>query len=112
MSPHKNTTTVASKRLDVAEKTFAFLRRLYPYKLYENVAADLGCSAGTIRKMEERGSAPSLPMFCRMVDAYGPPFLYAVTGWEWLDPSLREERLVELEDNIKKALAAISESRK
>lgn len=108
MSPHKNLASVASKKIDVSSKAFAFFRRIYPQKMHENVAADIGCSPATLRKMEDRGSAPSLPMFCRMVDAYGPSFLLAVTGWKWLDANVREAKTAALKSQIEQMQAELA----
>lgn len=93
----KKSTDVGSDRTTVAERVVAFLRTRHPHKMAECVAAETGINAGTIRKLEERLSAPSLAVFGRLGCAYGPEFLHAVFGWDWLDRDVRENKLRELE---------------
>lgn len=92
----KPSTHVASRER-LAERVIAFLRRKHPQKMPEAVAAETGVSAHTIRKMEERLSAPSAAVFVALGDAYGAEFLHAVTGWRWLDGAHRAEKLAALE---------------
>ena len=100
MSPSQNTTNVAKNGVDFTSKAFAFFRKRYPVKVHENVGGDIGYSPATLRKMEERGSYPSVPMFIRMVDAYGCEFLHAVAGWKWLDEHVRAERIAKLKAEL------------
>lgn len=92
-------TSVFEDRTDVAGRVVAFLRGLYPQKWADCVAADLGVSVHTIRKLEERGSAPSLALFSRMVLAYGPAVMCAALPEvpEWLGDAERTARLSALE---------------
>lgn len=82
-----------AERTTVQERTNAFLRRLYPVKTAENVAADTGISANTIGKWLDRGSAPTSWAFLRLLAAYGPELARAVMTDppEWLDRAAREE---------------------
>lgn len=93
---NKSSTSVASRER-LAERVIAFLRRRHPVKMPEAVAAETGISAHTIRKMEERASAPSLAVFIALGSAYGPEFLHAVSGWRWLDAESRAEKLAAIE---------------
>ena len=102
-------TTVARDRACASERILAFLHARYPVKMAENVAADIGVTAAAIRKLEERGSAPSLAVFGRMVNAYGPDFLAAVFGWAWLDQQHRDARRIELEAGIARQQAELAQ---
>lgn len=97
---HRRPTSVAHERTCVADRVLAFLRARYPMKMHEAVAADCRVSIATIRKLEERGSAPSLPLFWRMADAYGPAFVHAVFGFAWLDEAAMAARQRALEASI------------
>lgn len=86
--------TVVAERVATAERIIEFLRKRYPAKTADNVAADLGCSPETVAKMIERVSTPSVLTFGRMIMAYGPAFLVAVypSAPAWLDEANRRER--------------------
>lgn len=94
-SSQKPPTHVASRE-KLAERVIAFLRRKHPHKMPEAVAAETGVSAHTIRKMEERLSAPSAVVLVALGSAYGPEFVHSVTGWRWLDAESRAEQRQEL----------------
>lgn len=100
-----------AERTEKAERIIGFLRRLYPAKTAENVAADLGGSAETIQKMMDRCSTPSTVLFTRMILAYGPAFLIAVypKAPKWLDDAHRRERLAALEAEQARIRAEIAE---
>ena len=104
-------TTVASERTTVAERVLAYLRQRYPLKMPEAVAADIGVSVATIRKLEERASAPSLAVFWRMADVYGAAFLYAAFGFEWLDALAGEQKALQLEASIAAQTAELARVR-
>lgn len=93
-------TSVLGERTTVAERVLAYLRDRYPLKMPEAVAADLGVSIATIRKLDERNSAPSLPLFGRMINAYGPAFAHAVFGCAWLNEAAMAARQSALEASI------------
>lgn len=87
----------------VGERVVAFLRRRYPQKTAELVAADCpGLPAGTVQKWLDRGSAPNASGYTRLWLAYGPDFLAAIapdqTGW--LDQAVRAQRAAELKTEI------------
>ena len=105
-------TTVAAERACVSERILAFLRARYPVKMAEHVAADVGISAAAIRKLEERGSAPSLAVFTRMARAYGSDFVFAVLGWDWLDHAAGWERQRALEASIAAQTAELARVRR
>jgi len=88
--------TCVASRAKAAERVIAFLRSRHPHKMHESVAALTGVSVHTIRKMEERCSAPSLPVFFALGKAYGAEFVHAVSGWRWLDEAARDEKLEDL----------------
>lgn len=98
-------------RTEKAELIIAFLRRLYPTKTADNVAADLGCSPETIQKMMDRVSTPNVLTFGRMILAYGPAFMVAVypNAPKWLDDAHRRERLAALEAAQARIQAEIAE---
>jgi hypothetical protein len=91
-------------RTDVGERVVAFLRALYETKWHERVAADLRVSVHTIKRLDERKSAPSAPLLLRMILRYGPEFLKAVLPPAfnplWLDAGHRAEQLAALEADI------------
>jgi len=100
-----------AERTEKAERIIGFLRRLYPTKTAENVAADIGGSPETIQKMMDRCSTPSTILFSRMIFAYGPAFLIAVypKAPKWLDDAHRRERLAALEAEQARIRAEIAE---
>lgn len=109
---------VASGHLSVAERTsaaeriIAFLRRLYPVKTAENVAADIGGSAETIQKMMDRMTTPNALTYGRLVCAYGPAFLCAAleSPPAWVSAAARDEQIRALraeQERITKQLRAL-----
>lgn len=80
----------------------AFLRRQHPVKTADNVAADSGVPAGTVQKWLDRGSAPSVVHFARLVSAYGPDFLATAFASPpaWLSQAVRDERAATLKAEI------------
>lgn len=87
----------ALNRTVVADRVLAFLRARHPQKMAECVAAETGINVHTIRKLEERSSAPSITTFMLLGAAYGPEFLHAVSGWDWLNENVRARRIADLE---------------
>ena len=77
------------------DRAVAFVRRLYPTKTADCVAADTGLSAQTVRRWLEGVAKPSWAGFSRLILAYGPAFLVAVypNAPKWLDEAHRRERL-------------------
>lgn len=100
-----------AERTEKAERIIAFLRRLYPMKTAENVAADIGGSAETVQKMMDRGSTPNVVTYGRMILAYGPDFLVAVypNAPKWLNDAHRAARLAALEAEQARIQAEIAE---
>ena len=87
---------------DVGERVCAFLRRLYPTRTIDNVAADVEgwhVSRFTVAKMFERQTAPGAILWCALIDAYGPNFLAAALPKQmgWIDDAARAQRKAELE---------------
>lgn len=80
----------------------AFLRHMHPSKTAENVSLDSGVPAGTVQKWMDRGSAPSVVHFARLVSAYGPDFLATAFASPpaWLSQAVREERAATLKAEI------------
>ncbi|MFC7663770.1 hypothetical protein [Methylorubrum suomiense] len=66
------------------------------------MSADSGVPAGTVQKWLDRGSAPSVVHFARLVSAYGPDFLSTAfaTPPAWLDQAVRDERAAVLRAEI------------
>ena len=86
----------------VGERVCAFLRRTYPQRTAENVAADVrgwNISAFTVRNMLDRQTAPGAILWCALIDAYGPDFLAAAHPKRlgWLDEAARLQRKAEIE---------------
>lgn len=81
------------------DRAVAFVRRLYPTKTADCVAADTGLSAQTVRRWLEGVAKPSWAGFSRLILAYGPAFLVAVypNCPRWLDEAHQRERLADLE---------------
>lgn len=94
-------TTVSDDRASVSERLVGFLRNLYPSDWSKNVARDLEASVHTVSKLDERGSAPSLALFRRMVREYGPEAIAVLfddgDSPEWLSDTVRAWRLAQLE---------------
>jgi transcriptional regulator with XRE-family HTH domain len=99
---------VRSERETFSEKIVLFMRRKHPSKTAERVAADTGINVHTVRKFQDRVSAPSIVMLNRLAEAYGIEFLHFVFGWNFLDPDGRaakqralEARFAELMNDFK-----------
>lgn len=97
-------TNVSDDRASVSERLIGFLRRVYPSDWSKNVARDLDASVHTVRKLDERGSAPSLALFKRMVREYGPETISTLfddgEAPEWLSDTVRAWRLAQLESEM------------
>jgi len=97
-------TNVSDDRASVSERVVGLLRNLYPSDWSKNVARDLEASVHTVRKLDERGSAPSLALFKRMVREYGPEALAVLfddeDSPEWLSDTVRAWRLAKLEHEM------------
>lgn len=80
------------------ERAVAFVRRLYPSKTADCVAADTGVPSQTVRRWLEGVSKPSWVAFSRLIFAYGPAFLVAVypKAPKWLDEAHRRAQGVVL----------------
>lgn len=90
---------------NVGERACRFLRRLYPTRTAENIAADLaawGVRTSTIAKMLERMTAPSAVMSAALICTYGPDYLAAILPAcpDWLDKAKRDARTAQLETEI------------
>lgn len=94
--------TDSAARTNVGERVIAFLRQRHPIKTADNVAADSGVPAGTVQKWLDRGSAPSVVHFARLVSAYGPDVaaLAFASPPAWLDHAQRTERAAILRAEI------------
>lgn len=79
-----------------------FLTSRHPMKTAANVAAETGCSVHQIEKWLERASAPSGVALMRLIWAYGPEFLAAMSPRApgWLNESVRSQRQARLEEDI------------
>jgi len=94
------------------ERAVAFVRRLYPVKTADCVAADTGVPAQTVRRWLEGVAKPSWTAFSRLIFAYGPAFLVAVypNAPRWLDEAHRREQQAALraeQQRIAEQLAAL-----
>lgn len=90
----------AKRGEDTGHRVSSFLRRLYPRKTAETVAADTGISQSTVATWVDRCASPNSAGFVALTLAYGPEFLAAITGARvpaWLDRAVRAERLARLE---------------
>ncbi|MCV9940952.1 hypothetical protein OIU35_31765 [Boseaceae bacterium BT-24-1] len=104
--------TNVGEREAKAERIIAFLRRMYPSKTADNVAADIGGSSVTLQKMIDRRSTPSVVTYGRMLLAYGPEFLMAVypNAPKWMSDAYRKEQqeaLLAAQKRISEQLAAL-----
>ena len=63
---------------DAGGRVSAFLRRLYPCRTADQVAADTGIKSATVAKWLERESAPNGSAMLILIACYGPDFLGAV----------------------------------
>lgn len=76
------------------DRLVTFLRRRHPHKTAAAVAADTGIEAATVRKWLETGNiVPSGGAVFRLILAYGPEFLCAVTPTApaWLQRAAKTE---------------------
>ncbi len=94
------------------DRAVAFVRRLYPTKTADCVAADTGLPVQTVRRWLEGVAKPSWIGFSRLIFAYGPAFLAAVypRAPAWLDDARRRELQAELraeQQRITEQLAAL-----
>jgi len=82
-----------------------FFATQHPVKTAQCVAARINASERTVEKWLDGTACPSLPMFCRLVAAYGPEFLsLCLPGCDWLTAAAREKR----RDRLDAELARIS----
>lgn len=81
------------------ERAVEFIRRLYPVKTADCVAADTGLPVQTVRRWLEGVAKPSFIGFSRLILAYGPAFLAAVFPRQprWLTEAYQREQLADLE---------------
>lgn len=100
--PSRSRQSDSAARTDVGERVIGFLRHLHPTKTAENVSIESGVPAGTVQKWLDRGSAPSVVHFARLVSAYGPDFLATAFASPpaWLNQAVREERAATLKAEI------------
>lgn len=109
-------TSVFDDRAHVARRVGDFLRGLYSADWAKSVARDLDVSVHTVRKLDERDSAPSLAQFKRMVKAYGPEAVAALfddsDAPEWLSDAVRQHRLSVLEAKRAELEARIEDLRR
>jgi hypothetical protein len=63
---------------DAGERVSAYLRRLYPSRTADQVAADTGIKTATVAKWLERESVPNGVAMLLLLTAYGPDFMGAV----------------------------------
>lgn len=94
------------------EKAVAFIRRRYPMKTAESVAADTGIGAETVKKWLDGSARPSWDGVFALICAYGPAFLAAVlpNAPQWLDEAHRREMQASLraeQQRISDQLAAL-----
>lgn len=82
----------------VGERVICFLRNIHPAKTAENVAADTGVAAATVKKWMERSSVPSGLAMMRLIATYGPEFLVAAfpSAPLWLRDASRAYRIAKL----------------
>lgn len=89
-------------RADATARLMGHLRRTYPLKTAEAVAAATGWPVGTVRKWLDLTTSPSGPALLALVAAYGADFLGAAFECppEWLDAGRRADRLARLRAEI------------
>lgn len=77
---------------EAAARVVAFLRARHPIRAADNVAADAGIAADTVRKWFDRASAPSFGAMLLLIRAYGPEILAAAFERppQWLDRAARD----------------------
>lgn len=94
-----------------AQRTAKFLRRLYPTKTADRVAADTGIPATAVAKWLTGNSAPSMGAVIALVDAYGTDFLAAVmpVAPSWLVKANREARQADLQAQQARIAAELAE---
>ncbi len=96
----KNTTLVG-RRLDLSDRVVAFLRHRHGAKWAECASAATRWSISAFRKLEERGSAPSMPMLDDLGAAYGAEFVAsAFPAWRFMAPAVNAMRQDRLESDI------------
>ena len=104
-----DSTRQSSRRVParVGPRICDYLRKRYPSRTAEHVAADVRCGVKdtTIRKMLDRRSAPRADLFVLLMNAYGLEFLVEVmtNPPAWMVEAHRAEEQAEL----RRQLAAI-----
>jgi len=83
---------------EASERITAYLRKRFPIKTVDSIAADTGLSSNTVRKWFSRESTPSAAAVFALIGAYGPEFLCAALNKApaWLDAAAQHERLAAL----------------
>lgn len=86
----------SAARLD---RVCAFLRSVYPSKTADQVAADTGIAAGTVRKWLEAKASPSGAAVVLLTAVYGPEFVCAVMDQPpaWLHENARRAERARIE---------------
>ena len=79
---------------ELRDRVTSYLRRLYPNKPVDNVAADLGIAPDTVRKWFARENTPNGPTVVWMILYYGPEILAAITKKppDWLDSAVQARK--------------------
>ena len=85
-----------------ADRVVAFLGKLHPVKTCENVAAETGIRAATVRQWVARESAPNFRALFRLMCAYGPDLLCAALDNppRWLSEAARAEEQARIDAEI------------
>lgn len=93
---------------ELRERVTSFLRRRYPVKAAENVAADMRLPVGTVQKWFSRENTPNGPAVVRLILVYGPALLASLTEDtpDWLDKAAYEEEQAFYDRQIEQLQAA------
>lgn len=93
---------------ELRERVTSFLRKRYPVKAAENVAADASLPVGTVQKWFARETCPNGPALVRLIFVYGPNLLAAVmkNPPAWIDKAASEADIALFDHQIAQLEAA------
>lgn len=99
MSGNRKSLSGFCSGVEASERITAYLRKRFPIKTVDNVAADTGLSSNTVRKWFSRESNPSAAAVFLLIRAYGPEFLCATLKHApaWLDSAARAQKIADID---------------
>ncbi|WP_448148994.1 hypothetical protein [Labrys miyagiensis] len=98
---------------ELRDRVTSFLRKTYPNKVADNVAADIGLPVDTVKKWFARQNVPNGLAVVKLIGAYGPELAVEimVDPPSWLSEAKRDHERAQLkaqQDEIARRLQEIA----